>query len=85
MEQQEGARLIYYLNMLNENWKRYDDLERGHTDLLRGEYRVALREAEIKYAYAELKLAELGWRWDQLEYDHETKTYSFPEVEQPNG
>jgi hypothetical protein len=79
MEQQNGASLIYWLNMLNENWKRFDDLERGKTNLLRGELRVALREAEISYAYAELQLAKAGWRWDQLAYDHETKTYSFPE------
>lgn len=79
MEKQEGANLLYYLNMLNENWKRFDDLERGNTGLARGELRNALHSAEVKYEYAELKLAELGWRWDRLAYNPETKTYSFPE------
>jgi len=79
MEQQEGTKLIYYLNMLNEHWKIFDDLERGKTHLLRGELREAKRSAATKYEYAELKLAELGWRWDQLVYDQEAKTYSFPE------
>lgn len=79
-EQQESAKLIYYLNMLNENWKKYDDLERGKTNLERGELRAALKSAGTKYEYAELRLAELGWRYDQLHYDKETKAYSFPEV-----
>lgn len=77
-ETQENAKLIHYLNMLNENWKLYDDLVRGNTNLYRGQYQDALHAAEVKYTYAELKLAELGWRWDKLAYDKETKTYSFP-------
>ena len=77
--------LDYYLNMLNEHWKRFDDLERGNTDLTMGALRAALREAEIKYAYAELRLAEYGYRWDQLVYDKETKTYSFPLSEVKHG
>lgn len=80
MEQQENGKLIYYLQMLNEHWKAFDDLERGHSSLQRGQLREAKRSAAIKYEYAELKLAELGWRWDQLVYDRETKTYAFPEV-----
>lgn len=80
MEEQEGSKLIYYLNMLNEHWKRYDDLECGRTNLTMGALRAAQRDAEVKYAYAELMLAEMGWRWDQLHYDKTTHTYSFPEV-----
>lgn len=79
MEQQEGSKLLYYLNMLNENWKRYDELERGNTDLAMGERRKAMKSAGTKYEYAELRLAELGWRWDDLDYNRETKQYSFPE------
>lgn len=80
MEEQESTKLLYYLQMLNENWKRYDDLERGKTDLTMGALRAAQRKAEVSYAYAELMLAELGWRWDQLHYNKTTHTYSFPEV-----
>lgn len=78
--QQEGAILIYYLQMLNEHWQRFDKIERGQIVFLSKLERLAAqRLAETSYSYAELKLAELGWRWDQLEYNRETKTYSFPE------
>jgi hypothetical protein len=72
--------LNYYLAELNRHWKRYDELERGHTNLTMGEYRKAAREAEISYAFYELQLAKAGWKWDELDYDKGTKVYSFPEL-----
>jgi hypothetical protein len=72
--------LDYYLGELNKHWQRFDKIERGQIVFLSKLERLqALRTAETSYSYAELALAKLGWRWDQLDYDQETKTYSFPE------
>ena len=80
MEQtQEASKLLYFLGELNKHWKRYDILIRGQTDLLGEKLRVALREAEVSYAYYELELAKAGYPWYHLLYDRETKTFSLPE------
>lgn len=74
------ALIAAHLRLLNENWKRYDDIENGlilfETPLQEG---MAKSRANESYLYAELWLAEHGYRWQNLIYNRATKTYSLPE------
>jgi hypothetical protein len=47
--------LDYWLSELNKNWKLYDDLVRGNTNLMLGAWREAKNKAEVNYSYYELK------------------------------
>lgn len=79
--QQANAQLkaLYYLNELNQHWKRYDQLERGPTSLTEEECEEQKRIACISYQYAELKLIELGYHYSHLKYNQATLTYSLPD------
>ncbi len=77
--QEQTAQLEYYLEELNTHWKRYGEIEDGeivfNNPLTMSRERKLARES---YAYAELWLAQHGYRWNELNYDQETRTYSFP-------
>ena len=72
--------LATHLEMLNEHWKLFGDIEDGR--LTFGSYAekmLAKQRAEQTYLYAELWLAEHGYKWHELVYDKATKSYSLPE------
>ena len=72
--------LATHLDLLNVNWQRYDDIERGilkfdsYTEKV-----LASNRANESYMYAELWLAEHGYPHWRLIYNKATKTYSLPE------
>lgn len=72
-------KVLFYLNQLNQHWKRYDHLERGPTSLSKEECEEEKRVACICYQYAEVQLAALGYHYSRLKYDRDTLTYSLPD------